>query len=134
MFRQCTSHLRRSRPHAAAWLSFEQAFASQPATTTSKQLPELPPFHYKPNPYKGPSKEEVIAMRREFLSPGEATAGKPSVVTSIINMHPNNPSVDVCPDAAMFWHFKTPVMITEGKMQYLYDEKGKRYLDVSSMW
>eukprot|EP00877_Chromochloris_zofingiensis_P015128 jgi/Chrzof1/986/Cz01g35240.t1 len=99
MFRQCTSHLRRSRPHAAAWLSFEQAFASQPATTTSKQLPELPPFHYKPNPYKGPSKEEVIAMRREFLSP------------------------------AMFWHFKTPVMITEGKMQYLYDEKGKRYLD-----
>lgn len=32
--------------------------------------------------------------------------------------------------AAMFWHFREPVMITEGKMQYLYDEKGKRYLDV----
>ena len=33
--------------------------------------------------------------------------------------------------AAMFWHFKEPVMIVEGKMQYLFDERGKRYLDVS---
>ena len=32
--------------------------------------------------------------------------------------------------AAMLWHFKEPVMITSGKMQYLYDETGRRYLDV----
>lgn len=32
----------------------------------------------------------------------------------------------------MFWHFKEPVMIVEGKMQYLFDERGKRYLDVSA--
>ena len=33
--------------------------------------------------------------------------------------------------AALFHHFKDPIMITEGKMQYLYDDKGRRYLDVS---
>lgn len=30
----------------------------------------------------------------------------------------------------MFWHFKEPVMIVEGRMQYLFDERGRRYLDV----
>lgn len=30
----------------------------------------------------------------------------------------------------MAW-YKDPVMITEGKMQYLFDETGRRYLDVS---
>jgi alanine-glyoxylate transaminase/(R)-3-amino-2-methylpropionate-pyruvate transaminase len=44
---------------------------------------------------------QVIALRKRFLSP------------------------------AMFTHFKSPVMIVEGKMQYLYDERGRRYLDVS---
>ncbi len=33
--------------------------------------------------------------------------------------------------AALFLHFKKPVMIVEGKMQYLFDEKGRRFLDVS---
>lgn len=32
--------------------------------------------------------------------------------------------------AALFHHFKKPVMIVEGKMQYLFDETGRRYLDV----
>jgi alanine-glyoxylate transaminase/(R)-3-amino-2-methylpropionate-pyruvate transaminase len=32
--------------------------------------------------------------------------------------------------AALFHHFKDPIMITEGRMQYLYDERGRRYLDV----
>jgi alanine-glyoxylate transaminase/(R)-3-amino-2-methylpropionate-pyruvate transaminase len=36
--------------------------------------------------------------------------------------------------AGLFHHFREPVMITEGKMQYLYDEKGRRYLDVSDAW
>ena len=30
---------------------------------------------------------------------------------------------------AMFHLYKEPIMITEGRMQYLYDEQGKRYLD-----
>lgn len=33
----------------------------------------------------------------------------------------------------MFYHFKDPVMITEGRMQYLYDETGRRYLDVRAL-
>lgn len=32
--------------------------------------------------------------------------------------------------AALFHHFKDPLMVVEGKMQYLYDETGRRYLDV----
>ena len=35
--------------------------------------------------------------------------------------------------AGMFYHFKDPVMITEGRMQYLYDETGRRYLDVRAL-
>ncbi len=36
-----------------------------------------------------------------------------------------------CGAAAIYHHFKKPVMIVEGKMQYLFDETGKRFLDVS---
>ena len=33
-----------------------------------KSIP-LPPCSHVPQPYKGPSAEEVLALRREFLSP-----------------------------------------------------------------
>ncbi|KAG2499884.1 hypothetical protein HYH03_002173 [Edaphochlamys debaryana] len=59
----------------------------------------MPDFDHKPAPYKGPSKEDVLAMRKQHLSP------------------------------SLFLHFKKPVMIVEGKMQYLFDERGRRYLD-----
>lgn len=71
-------------------------------TTTPSKLaatPALPPFDYQPKPYAGPSREEVLAMRREFLTP------------------------------ALFTYYREPIMIVEGKMQYLFDEKGRRYLD-----
>ena len=61
--------------------------------------PQLPPFAHQPQPYTGPSAEEVLAMRKEFLSP------------------------------ALFAYYQRPVMIVEGKQQYLFDEKGRRYLD-----
>ncbi len=32
--------------------------------------------------------------------------------------------------AALFHHFKKPIMIVEGKGQYLFDERGRRFLDV----
>lgn len=77
-----------------------RAFASQPATALNEKPPPLlPPFSYQPQPYTGPSKEEVLSLRKKYLSP------------------------------CLFHHFREPVMITEGKMQYLYDEKGRRYLD-----
>src|SRR5499427_489432 len=63
------------------------------------QPPELPPFDYQPQPYRGPSAEEVLRLRREFLNPG------------------------------IFLYYKRPLMIVEGKGQYVFDEQGRRYLD-----
>lgn len=59
----------------------------------------LPPFDYTPMPYNGPSPEEVLELRRQHVSPG------------------------------IFHYYKKPIMIVEGKGQYLFDEKGRRYLD-----
>lgn len=59
----------------------------------------LPPCEYTPEKYDGPSKEEVIKLRGEFLTP------------------------------ALVTYYKNPIMIVEGHMQYLFDETGKRYLD-----
>jgi len=63
------------------------------------KTPELPPFAHQPKPYDGPSAEEVLALRKEYLNPG------------------------------IFLYYKKPVMIVEGRMQYVWDETGKRYLD-----
>jgi alanine-glyoxylate transaminase / (R)-3-amino-2-methylpropionate-pyruvate transaminase len=63
------------------------------------QTPELPAFDYQPQPYRGPSAEEVLSLRREFLNPG------------------------------IFLYYKRPLMIVEGKGQYVFDEQGRRYLD-----
>jgi alanine-glyoxylate transaminase / (R)-3-amino-2-methylpropionate-pyruvate transaminase len=63
------------------------------------QAPELPPFDYQPQPYRGPSVEEVLRLRRDFLNPG------------------------------IFLYYKRPLMIVEGKRQYVFDEHGRRYLD-----
>ncbi|MDB6122625.1 MAG: aminotransferase class-III [Pedosphaera sp.] len=63
------------------------------------KTPTLPPFNHTPRPYTGPSSEEVLRLRKEFLSP------------------------------ALFLYYKKPVMFVEGKGQYIYDEKGRRYLD-----
>ena len=67
-------------------------------TNTHHQM-QLPPFAYTPKPYTGPSPEEVLAMRKQFLSP------------------------------AIFHYYKNPIMIVEGKAQYLFDNNGRRYLD-----
>ena len=63
------------------------------------QALELPTFDYQPQPYRGPSAEEVLRLRRRFLNPG------------------------------IFLYYKQPLMIVEGKGQYVFDEKGRRYLD-----
>jgi hypothetical protein len=33
-------------------------------------IPKMPDYDHTPLPYTGPSKEEVLAMRKQFLSPG----------------------------------------------------------------
>jgi len=60
----------------------------------------LPPVDHAPRPYTGPSRDEVIAMRRQFTNP------------------------------AVFTLYREPLLIVEGYMQYLYDETGRRYLDL----
>src|SRR4051795_10400936 len=61
--------------------------------------PQLPPFDHQPAKYDGPSKDEVAALRKEYLNPG------------------------------IFLYYKRPIMIVEGRMQYVWDETGRRYLD-----
>jgi hypothetical protein len=41
----------------------------------------------------------VLALRKQFMNPG------------------------------IFLYYKKPLMVVEGRMQYVWDEKGKRYLD-----
>src|SRR3954467_6132178 len=63
------------------------------------KLPELPPFDHKPAKYSGASADEVLRLRKQFLNPG------------------------------IFLYYKKPFMMVEGKMQYVWDENGRRYLD-----
>eukprot|EP00850_Spirogloea_muscicola_P021784 SM000261S09983 [mRNA] locus=s261:99648:103044:- [translate_table: standard] len=88
-----------------------QRTSTKGSAPSSAALPQLPPFDYTPQPYTGPryaavltlaiiaSADEVLAKRREFLNP------------------------------ALFLYYKKPVNIVEGKMQYLFDDHGRRYLD-----
>ena len=59
----------------------------------------LPPCPFRPQPYTGPSADEVLAVRQEFLNPG------------------------------IFLYYRKPLMLVEGWRQYVWDETGKRYLD-----
>src|SRR5215472_17261789 len=61
--------------------------------------PALPRTQHAPQPYTGPSADEVLALRKQFLNPG------------------------------IFLYYKKPLMLVEGKGQYIWDETGKRYLD-----
>ena len=59
----------------------------------------LPPTAHTPAPYDGPSRDEVLALRRQYLTPGLIT------------------------------YYREPLLVVEGHMQYLWDETGKQYLD-----
>ena len=61
--------------------------------------PQMPATDLKPQLYTGPDFAQTMALRKQYLSPG------------------------------LFLYYKNPIMIVEGKQQYLWDEKGKRYLD-----
>ncbi len=63
------------------------------------KTPKLPEYHHQVKPYAGPSFEEVMDMRKRYLTP------------------------------ALVTYYEKPIMIVEGSMQYVYDEKGRRYLD-----
>src|SRR6476659_10548430 len=61
---------------------------------------EMPPCEHVPKPYTGPSREEILAMRRQYVNP------------------------------AVFTLYREPLLIVEGHMQWLFDETGRRYLDL----
>ncbi|XP_022618585.1 alanine--glyoxylate aminotransferase 2, mitochondrial-like [Seriola dumerili] len=65
-------------------------------------LPELPPCNFKPEEYKGMSKERMMEIRRQNCNP----------MTMKIT------------------YYKKPVFIHQGHMQWLWDVDGKRYLDL----
>ena len=74
------------------------ATAAPPAPAAKRRI-SLPMSTHKPAPYTGPSREEVLALRKQYLTPGLIT------------------------------YYKDPIMFVEGHMQYLWDEKGRQYLD-----
>jgi alanine-glyoxylate transaminase / (R)-3-amino-2-methylpropionate-pyruvate transaminase len=63
-----------------------------------REIP-LPACDFQPRAYHGPTADEVLALRKEFLNPG------------------------------IFLYYQKPLMLVEGWMQYVWDETGKRYLD-----
>jgi len=67
---------------------------------TLAAIPRMPAFDHQPRRYTGPSREEVLAARSRYANP------------------------------ALFTFYREPLMIVEGKMQYLFDETGRRYLDL----
>src|SRR5215472_14301168 len=73
--------------------------ASNGAATAVSRRVSLPVCDHRPAPYAGPSREEVLALRRQYLTPGLIT------------------------------YYRQPLLVVEGHMQYLWDEAGKQYLD-----
>src|SRR5437899_9871407 len=71
---------------------------SQRAQTSTGRV-SLPLSPHQTAPYTGPSRDEVLALRRQYLTPGLIT------------------------------YYKNPLLVVEGHMQYLWDETGKQYLD-----
>ncbi|MFN8645564.1 MAG: aspartate aminotransferase family protein [Gemmatimonadales bacterium] len=69
-------------------------------TATAPARPAMPPCDHRPRPYTGPSRAEVLALRQQYANP------------------------------AIFTLYREPLMIVEGHMQYLFDETGRRYLDL----
>ncbi len=64
-----------------------------------KKIKNIPTYDHKPRPYDGPSRDDVLNLKKRYVTP-----------TSVP-------------------YYDPPLMIVEGSMQYLYDEKGRRFLD-----
>jgi alanine-glyoxylate transaminase/(R)-3-amino-2-methylpropionate-pyruvate transaminase len=60
----------------------------------------MPPSDHQPRPYTGLSRADALAMRQQYTNPAVTTL------------------------------YQEPLMIVEGHMQWLFDETGRRYLDM----
>jgi alanine-glyoxylate transaminase/(R)-3-amino-2-methylpropionate-pyruvate transaminase len=70
------------------------------ATAIELSPPAMPVCDHRPRPYTGPPRAEVLALRQRYGHP------------------------------AVFTFYRDPLMIVEGHMQYVFDETGRRYLDL----
>jgi len=61
---------------------------------------QMPPSDHVPKPYTGPSRAELLAMRKKYTNP------------------------------VIFTLYGEPLLLVEGHMQWLFDETGRRYLDM----
>ncbi|KAF7670422.1 hypothetical protein LDENG_00124710 [Lucifuga dentata] len=68
----------------------------------STGIPEMPPCDFRPEEYKGMSKERIMEIRKQNCTPM----------------------------TMMATYYKKPVFIHQGHMQWLWDVDGKRYLDL----
>ncbi|XP_052207935.1 alanine--glyoxylate aminotransferase 2 homolog 2, mitochondrial-like isoform X2 [Diospyros lotus] len=80
-------------------LSTSKQHSTEALQETERAIPKMPPFDYTPPPYTGPSAADIMEMRLRHLSP------------------------------AAFHLYSHPLNLVDGKMQYLFDENGRRYLD-----
>lgn len=76
------------------------AAAPNAAANTAVAPRHLPPTDHTPRAYDGLPREELFAMRKQYTNP------------------------------AVYTIYREPLLIVEGHMQYLYDETGRRYLDL----
>lgn len=95
------SYFQWKRPHQQRLFSpmVQSEVDTDTAPPLNAALPKMPPFDYSPPPYTGPSAAEILQKRREYLSP------------------------------SMFFFYRKPLNVVDGKKQYLFDEDGRRYLD-----
>lgn len=92
--------LKRTVKESKAKLNICTSFSTAAsASAVATTPPQLPPFDHDPKPYTGPSADQVFQKRKQFLGP------------------------------SIFHYYQKPLNIVEGKMQYLFDEHGRRYLD-----
>ena len=49
-----------------------------PRRPSARAASTLPPCAFTPPPYAGPPKSEVLALRKQFLNPGESERREPS--------------------------------------------------------
>ncbi|XP_074584580.1 alanine--glyoxylate aminotransferase 2 homolog 2, mitochondrial-like isoform X1 [Curcuma longa] len=99
LFRRFSSSSSSFALNAKRVFSQSSAVATADENAAAAVLAKMPRFDYTPPPYDGPRSEEILRKRSEFLSP------------------------------SMFYFYKKPLNIVDGKKQYLFDEDGRRYLD-----
>ncbi|KAK9734346.1 hypothetical protein RND81_04G133200 [Saponaria officinalis] len=84
---------------SAAAAAKTDVIAPERDVVTPEFTPKMPRFDYAPPQYTGPTAAEILQKRKEFLSP------------------------------SMFTFYNQPLNVVDGRMQYLFDENGRRYLD-----